>query len=106
MKKTSVLHYDAFTDQPNKGNPAGIVLAGEIYTEIEMQKIAKEVGFNETAFVLASECADLKIRYFTPGHEVNLCGHATIATVFALKLWVCSLKKNFIPLKQRLGSSD
>lgn len=66
MKKISVLHYDAFTNKPDKGNPAGIVLEGEKYTEIEMQKIAKEVGFNETAFVSPSECADLKIRYFTP----------------------------------------
>ncbi|CAI9391753.1 MULTISPECIES: PhzF family phenazine biosynthesis isomerase [Bacillaceae] len=85
MKKISVLHYDAFTEIPNKGNPAGVVLEGEKYTEEEMQKIAKEVGFNETGFVLPSHCADLQIRYFTPGHEVNLCGHATIATVFALK---------------------
>lgn len=85
MKTISILHYDAFTEQPDMGNPAGIVLEGEKYTEEEMQKIAKEVGVNETAFVLPSDCADLKIRYFTPGHEVNLCGHATIATIFALK---------------------
>ncbi|HEO8419269.1 MULTISPECIES: PhzF family phenazine biosynthesis isomerase [unclassified Niallia] len=85
MKTISILHYDAFTEQPDKGNPAGIVLEGEKYTEEEMQKIAKDVGFNETAFVLRSDRADLKIRYFTPGHEVNLCGHATIATIFALK---------------------
>jgi len=85
LKTISILHYDAFTEHPDRGNPAGIVLEGEKYTEEEMQKIAKEVGFNETAFVLPSDCADLKIRYFTPGHEVNLCGHAPIATVFALK---------------------
>ena len=51
MKTISILHYDAFTEQPDKGNPAGIVLEGEKYTEEEMQKIAKDVGFNETAFV-------------------------------------------------------
>lgn len=85
MKTISVLHYDAFTEHPNQGNPAGIVLEGEKFNESEMQKIAEKVGFNETSFVLPSNIADLRIRYFTPGHEMNLCGHATIATVFALK---------------------
>jgi len=85
MKTISVLHYDAFTEHPNQGNPAGIVLEGEKFNESEMQKIAEKVGFNETSFVLPSNIADLSIRYFTPGHEMNLCGHATIATVFALK---------------------
>lgn len=49
-----------------------------------MQQIAKEVGFNETAFIVPSEVADFRIRYFTPGHEMNLCGHATMGTVYAL----------------------
>ncbi|MEK5055455.1 isomerase [Niallia circulans] len=103
MKKISVLHYDAFTNKPDKGNPAGIVLEGEKYTEIEMQKIAKEVGFNETAFVSPSECADLKIRYFTPGHEVNLCGHATIATVFALKTMGLLSEKEVYSIETKAG---
>ena len=50
-----------------------------------MQEIAYKVGFNETAFPVKSDVADLRIRFFTPGHEMNLCGHATMATVFALK---------------------
>ena len=49
-----------------------------------MQEVAKKVGFNETAFPLKSDKADLRIRYFTPGHEINLCGHATMATIYAL----------------------
>lgn len=49
-----------------------------------MQTIARAVGFNETAFVLPSARADLRLRYFTPGHEVDLCGHATVGTFVVL----------------------
>ena len=41
--------------------------------------------FNETAFPLKSDHANVRIRFFTPGHEINLCGHATMATIYALK---------------------
>ena len=85
MKTVKVYHYDAFSNTPNKGNPAGIVLNGEELSEAEMQEIAYKVGFNETAFPVKSEVADIKIRFFTPGHEMDLCGHATMATIFALK---------------------
>ncbi|MDT3958599.1 PhzF family phenazine biosynthesis isomerase [Staphylococcus kloosii] len=85
VESVQVYHYDAFSTEPHKGNPAGIVLDAEKLTDSEMQKIASSVGFNETAFPLKSDKADLKIRFFTPGHEMNLCGHATIATIYALK---------------------
>ena len=84
MKDVKVLHIDAFSAIPNKGNPAGVVLNGKDYSEEEMQQIAKIIGFNETAFVVPSEIADFRIRYFTPGHEMNLCGHATMGSVYAL----------------------
>lgn len=84
MKKVKVLHYDAFTSSPNKGNPAGIVFDADKLTEEEMLDVARKVGFNETSFVLPSKNADIRIRFFTPGHEMDLCGHATIATLFAL----------------------
>lgn len=50
-----------------------------------MRTIAKKVGFSETAFVRQSDIADFRVRFFTPSAEVDLCGHATIAT-FALLL--------------------
>lgn len=82
MKNIKVLHYDAFSQYPNKGNPAGVVLGADQLSDSDMQSIAHEVGFNETVFVVASDKADLRLRYFTPGHEINLCGHATkIASV-------------------------
>ena len=85
MKKISVYHYDAFSDTPNKGNPAGVVIGEEYLTDKQMQEIASKVGFNETAFVVKSQKANMGIRFFTPGHEMNLCGHATVASLFCLK---------------------
>lgn len=85
MKSIEVYHYDAFSKEPNKGNPAGVVLDGDDLTDTEMQEIAFKVGFNETAFPIRSDVADLRIRFFTPGHEMNLCGHGTMATIYALK---------------------
>lgn len=85
MKSVHIYHYEAFSTEANKGNPAGVVLDTEHLTTKEMQEIASRVGFNETAFPVKSDKADLKIRFFTPGHEMDLCGHATIATMYALK---------------------
>lgn len=85
MKAIKVYHYDAFSKEPNKGNPAGVVLNGDDLTEEEMQEVALKVGFSETAFPIKSDIADIRIRYFKPGHEMDLCGHATMATVYALK---------------------
>ena len=85
MKTINVFHYDAFTNKPNMGNPAGIVLDADGLTEEEMQRIAEKVGFNETSFVLSSEVADIRMRYFTPGYEMDLCGHGTVGTIYALR---------------------
>jgi PhzF family phenazine biosynthesis protein len=81
---TLVHHYDAFTTTPGRGNPAGIVFDARSLTDDAMQQIAARVGFNETTFVLPSDRADIKLRYFTPGSEMNLCGHATVASFTAL----------------------
>ena len=79
-----IYKYEAFTDKAGMGNPAGVVFECDDLTEDEMQKAAGKIGFNETVFLIASKEADIKMRYFTPGHEMNLCGHATIAGVKAL----------------------
>lgn len=83
--KIKVDRYDSFCDTPGKGNPAGIILNGDDYTEEQMQAVARVVGYNECCFVCSSKSADLRLRYFTPGHETGLCGHATIA---ALTAWI------------------
>ena len=76
---------DAFTDHPFGGNTAGVVLLeNEEYPEDElMRQVAAELRYSETAFVRPLEATLWEIRYFTPRAEVELCGHATVAT-FAL----------------------
>ena len=85
--KVKVERYDAFSETPGKGNPAGIILNGDAYTEEQMQTIARLVGYNECCFVCSSRTAKLRLRYFTPGHETGLCGHATIGAIAA---WIRS----------------
>lgn len=104
MNNRKVLHYDAFSSIPNKGNPAGIVLDANDLNEEEMQTIAKNVGFNETVFILSSNIADFRLRYFTPGHEINLCGHATVGSMYCLKtLGVIDNSMNEITIETRVG---
>lgn len=81
-----VLRYSAFTDRPDGGNPAGIVLDAAGMTDARMQAVAADVGYSETAFVTARDDAGrvYRLRYFSPRTEVAFCGHATIATAVAL----------------------
>ncbi|GIM47307.1 hypothetical protein DNHGIG_28560 [Collibacillus ludicampi] len=71
MKAETVYHYDAFSSIPNMGNPAEVVLDGADLTEKQMQEVAEKVGFNETAFVLKSENADLRIRFGCRNHRTT-----------------------------------
>ena len=73
----------AFCKNTTGGNKAGVVLFNEELTESHKKAISKKLGYSETAFVTKSGKADFKLEYFTPGSEVPLCGHATIAS-FAL----------------------
>ena len=73
---------DAFTDQPFGGNPAGVVLLdGDTFPKEElMLQIAAELRYSETAFIRRHSEKEFTLRYFTPKAEVELCGHATIAS--------------------------
>ena len=78
---------DAFTEQIFGGNPAGVVLLpqGIEFPEDEiMVKTARELRYSETAFIKSLGNGEFNIRYFTPVAEVDLCGHATIASFKAL----------------------
>ena len=77
---------DAFTDQPFGGNPAGVVLLeGDAFpSEDLMRRIAAELRYSETAFIRRHSAQEFTVRYFTPKAEVELCGHATIASFFLL----------------------
>jgi trans-2,3-dihydro-3-hydroxyanthranilate isomerase len=82
----TVYWVDAFCDRPFSGNPAVVVPQADGLSDTKMQHIAREVNCSETAFVLQPTLpeADFRLRWFTPTQEVNLCGHATIATLHAL----------------------
>ncbi|MDF9825209.1 trans-2,3-dihydro-3-hydroxyanthranilate isomerase [Breznakia sp. PF5-3] len=84
MKQVNVYQIDAFTTIPGQGNPAGVIPDGDQYSDEEMQKIAHDIGFNECVFICKSKQADIYLRYFTPGYETPLCGHATMAAIFYL----------------------
>ena len=84
MKKLiDVCQIDAFTDEPFRGNPAGVVYSDELTNE-EMQFISREFNVSETAFISKSTEADFNLRWFTPTVEVKLCGHATVASIHYL----------------------
>ena len=78
---------DAFTEKPFGGNPAGVVLiedGKEFPSDEFMQQVAAEFRYSETAFVKRHGKAEFTVRYFTGCGEVDLCGHATVATFGAL----------------------
>lgn len=80
MSKEKVYLLRSFGIDETGGNPAGVVLNSDDLSDEQKQAISKEVNFSETAFVGNSAVADFKVRFFTPLEEVDLCGHATIAT--------------------------
>ncbi|WP_426593037.1 PhzF family phenazine biosynthesis protein [Cellulomonas sp. McL0617] len=80
-----VLRYAAFTTEPSGGNPAGVVLDATGMTADEMQRVAADVGYSETAFLTPTGAPGaFDVRYFSPLAEVPFCGHATIASGVAL----------------------
>jgi len=80
-----IMHATAFYKEEHGGNKAGVVFFSDALLEKEMQEIAARIGYSETAFVSHSDEADFEVRFFTPTKEVNLCGHATIATFNMLR---------------------
>jgi PhzF family phenazine biosynthesis protein len=80
MDTRRTLLVDAFTTEPTAGNAAGVVPDADGLSAEQMQAIARELAVSETAFLQSSGSADRRVRYFTPTQEVDLCGHATIAS--------------------------
>lgn len=74
---------DAFTDRLFHGNQAAVCVLEKWLPESLMMDIARENNFSETAFTVKEE-KGWHLRWFTPGGEIDLCGHATLATVFVL----------------------
>ncbi len=93
-----VYQINSFAKVTGGGNPAAVVLEADDLSKERMLFLAKEIGFSETAFVMKSDKADIKVRYFTPVREVDLCGHATIA-VFSLLRDIGVLEKGHYELE-------
>ncbi len=79
MEPGSLHRLAAFTDCIDGGNPAGVWIGGNLPAPREMQRIAAEVGFSETAFITPSAGLFRTVRYYSPEAEVSFCGHATVA---------------------------
>ncbi len=78
-----IVQIDAFTDQPFAGNPAAVCMLLEPRPDAWMQAVAREMNLAETAFLLPTGDG-YALRWFTPVAEVDLCGHATLASAHAL----------------------
>jgi len=95
---------DAFTDRAFAGNPAAVVPLDRWLSDALMQSIAAELALSETAF-FAPEEDTLRLRWFTPAVEVDLCGHATLASAFVLmtELEPARTEVRFLSRSGRLG---
>lgn len=74
---------DAFTEKVFGGNPAAVCVMNEWLSDEMMLNIAKENNLSETAYAV-KEGTDYRLRWFTPGGEIDLCGHATLATAYVI----------------------
>jgi predicted PhzF superfamily epimerase YddE/YHI9 len=75
---------DAFTDRPFSGNPAAVTILERFPPDWWMLLVAREMNLSETAFLVPRPGGDYDLRWFTPGAEVDLCGHATLASAHVL----------------------
>lgn len=78
-----IFQVDAFTNKPFGGNPACVVLLGDKKSDNWMMSVAREMNLSETAFIIGGK-SPYNLRWFTPAVEVELCGHATLATAHIL----------------------
>jgi trans-2,3-dihydro-3-hydroxyanthranilate isomerase len=82
--KHRIVYLDAFTSEPFFGNPCAVLPEAGALTAQQMQLVARETNLSETAFVLPSEKAAVRVRYFMPHREIPFAGHPTIAVAFLL----------------------
>ena len=80
-----IVQVDAFTDRPFAGNPAAVCILERPRVDAWMRNVAREMNLSETAFLLPFDAPpDYRLRWFTPATEVDLCGHATLASAYVL----------------------
>ncbi len=81
--KTQLFQIDAFTPTPLSGNPAAVIPLPYMLNDNTLQALASENNLSETAFIVGKD-GEYDIRWFTPTVEIELCGHATLASAFAV----------------------
>jgi PhzF family phenazine biosynthesis protein len=81
--KHKIVQVDVFTQTPYRGNPAAVCVLESVADEVWMQNVAREMNLSETAF-LFPEQNGYRLRWFGPKEEVDLCGHATLASAHVL----------------------
>ena len=92
---------DAFTDKAFRGNPAGVCVVDTPISDELMQTIAFENNLAETAFLTPSE-GHYKLRWFTPEVEIDLCGHATLASAYIIMNYISS-ERTEVQFKTKSG---
>jgi len=102
--KLKLYQIDAFTDKLFAGNPAAVVPLKKWLPDELMQKLAMENNLAETVFFVPSPAkgVDYDIRWFTPGLEINLCGHATLASAFVI-FTILKEKKRSVTFQSKSG---
>jgi len=99
--KLSIYQIDAFAEKPFEGNPAAVCPLSEWLSDEVMQSIAKENNLSETAFFVPTKHG-FHIRWFTPVSEVDLCGHATLASAHVIFTFL-GFEKNTINFESKSG---
>ena len=94
---------DAFTDAVFSGNPAAVCPLDDWLPDATMAAIARENNLSETAFIVGSEGA-YAIRWFTPSMEVDLCGHATLASAFVVFNYLTQSDSRLLSKPERSAS--
>jgi trans-2,3-dihydro-3-hydroxyanthranilate isomerase len=100
MSQYRIIYLDAFTTEPFSGNPCAVLPEADGLTDNQMQKIACETNLSETAFVMPSQKAAVRVRYFMPYKEIGFAGHPTIATAFMLA------QEGRVPAKEDVSRVD
>lgn len=109
MDRIPLYHVDAFTQEPFAGNPAAVCILEKPYKDDVLKSVAAEMNLSETAFLQKLEQKHIEdsrlfsLRWFTPETEVNLCGHATLATA-AVLFTDLKLKAREISFETRSGT--
>lgn len=102
--KLLLYHVDAFASEVFRGNPAAVIPLDKWLDAALMQKIAAENNLSETVFFAKNEQGGYHIRWFTPGLEIDLCGHATLASAFVIKKYIDPSVETIYFTTQQVGT--